>query len=160
MPTLVEHQMPARVEATLLIVDLVKQQEGETIQKRGLETENDTESGLKSVQKIESNQKSNQKILEAISKNSVITIKELQELTGLSESGVKKMIPMNDSSIPQARKRKLGTSASGTNPTNTADAPSWFGECDYTLKTVMFHPSNSAEHKAPSPGLRTRLSKT
>ena len=78
MPTLVEHQMPARVEATLLIEDLVKQQERETIQKSGLKTE--------------SNQKSDQKILEAISKNSVITIKELQELTGLSESGVKKII--------------------------------------------------------------------
>jgi len=108
--------MPARVEAMLLIEDLVKQQERETIQKSGLktesnqksglETENHTESGLnsgpetesnqksdqKSDQKTESNQKSDQKILEAISKNSVITIKELQELTGLSESGVKKII--------------------------------------------------------------------
>lgn len=80
--------MPARVEAILLIEDLVKQQERETIQKSGLKTESDQ----KSDQKTESNQKSDQKILEAISKNSVITIKELQELTGLSESGVKKII--------------------------------------------------------------------
>ena len=134
LPMLVEHQMPARVEATLLIEDLVKQQERETIQKSVLETESHTESGLKSVQKTESNQKSDQKtgletenhtetiqksdqktesnqksdqkrrqetesdqksdqkILEAISKKSVITIKELQKLTGLSESGVKKII--------------------------------------------------------------------
>ena len=102
--------MPARVEATLLIEDLVKQQERETIQKSGLKTESNQKSGLnsgpetesnqksnqksdqKSDQKTESNQKSDQKILEAISKNSVITIKELQELTGLSESGVKKII--------------------------------------------------------------------
>ena len=116
--------MPARVEAILLIEDLVKQQERETIQKSGLEAESHTESGLKSILKTESNQKSdqktgletenhtetiqksdqktesnqksdqksNQKILEAISKKSVITIKELQELTGLSESGVKKII--------------------------------------------------------------------
>ena len=88
--------MPARVEATLLIEDLVKQQEGETIQKSGLETESNQKSNQKSGLETESNQKSNQKsdqkILEAISKNSVITIKELQELTGLSESGVKKII--------------------------------------------------------------------
>ena len=54
------------------------------------------ENGLKSNQKTtreaESNQKSNQKILEAIAKNSEITIKELQEMTGLSESGVKKIL--------------------------------------------------------------------
>lgn len=30
--------------------------------------------------------------MEAIAKNSVITIKELQEMTGLSESGVKKIL--------------------------------------------------------------------
>lgn len=40
----------------------------------------------------ESNQKSNQKILSAISDNPNITIRELQDLLGLSESGVKKVI--------------------------------------------------------------------
>lgn len=39
-----------------------------------------------------SNWKSNQKILEIIRHNSSITIRELQEETGLSESGVKKII--------------------------------------------------------------------
>lgn len=105
-PTLVEHQMPARVEATLLIEDLVKQQEGETIQKTENHTKSnqksdqktaeETESNQKSVQKTENhtdgNQKSDQKVLETISKNSEITIKKLQELTGLSESGVKKIL--------------------------------------------------------------------
>ena len=114
LPTLSEHQMPARVEAVLLIEDLVKQSEvettqkttqktaektesnQETTQKSGLENEIDVENGLKSNQKTtrgaDSNQKSNQKILEAIAKNSEITIKELQEMTGLSESGVKKIL--------------------------------------------------------------------
>lgn len=40
----------------------------------------------------ESNQKSNQKILEAMRERSGISIRELQEITGLSESGVKKII--------------------------------------------------------------------
>jgi len=40
----------------------------------------------------ESNQKSNQKILAAMQRNPLITIRELQEETGLSESGVKKII--------------------------------------------------------------------
>ena len=40
----------------------------------------------------ESNQKSNQKILEAIRKSPGISIRELQEIAGLSESGVKKII--------------------------------------------------------------------
>ncbi|MBQ9586555.1 MAG: winged helix-turn-helix domain-containing protein [Bacteroidales bacterium] len=40
----------------------------------------------------ESNQKSNQKILSSIRRNPSITIRELQEVTGLSESGVKKII--------------------------------------------------------------------
>ena len=40
----------------------------------------------------ESNQKSNQKILAAMRRNPNITIRELQEDTGLSESGVKKVI--------------------------------------------------------------------
>lgn len=40
----------------------------------------------------ESNQKSNQKILAAMRKNPLITIRELQDETGLSESGVKKVI--------------------------------------------------------------------
>jgi predicted HTH transcriptional regulator len=114
LPTLSEHQMPARVEAVLLIEDLVKQSKvettqksdqkttqktesnQETTQKSGLENEIDVENGLKSNQKTtrgaDSNQKSNQKILEAIAKNSEITIKELQEMTGLSESGVKKIL--------------------------------------------------------------------
>ncbi len=45
---------------------------------------------LKEMQK--SNQKSNQKILAAMRRNPSVTIKELQEETGLSESGVKKII--------------------------------------------------------------------
>ena len=45
---------------------------------------------LKEMQ--ESNQKSNQKIIAAMRRNHSITIKELQEETGLSESGVKKII--------------------------------------------------------------------
>ena len=40
----------------------------------------------------ESNQKSNQKILAAMRKNPLITIRELLDETGLSESGVKKVI--------------------------------------------------------------------
>lgn len=40
----------------------------------------------------ESNQKSNQKIISAMQKNPMVTIRELQEITGLSESGVKKII--------------------------------------------------------------------
>lgn len=40
----------------------------------------------------ESNQKSNQKILAAMKQNPLVTIKELQTITGLSESGVKKVI--------------------------------------------------------------------
>ncbi len=40
----------------------------------------------------ESNQKSNQKILTYIQQNPFVTIRELQELTGLSESGVKKIL--------------------------------------------------------------------
>lgn len=49
---------------------------------------------LKEMQKSnqKSSQKSNQKILTAMSNNPNITIKELQELIGLSESGVKKVI--------------------------------------------------------------------
>ena len=100
--------MPARVEAVLLIEDLVKQPEVKTAkkseqksnQKTTEKTESDQEttqnSGLENEidedKRIKSNQKSNQKILEAISKNPVITIKELQELSGLSESGVKKIL--------------------------------------------------------------------
>ena len=45
---------------------------------------------LKEMQ--ESNQKSNQKILSAMRRNPSVTIKELQEETGLSENGVKKII--------------------------------------------------------------------
>lgn len=40
----------------------------------------------------ESNQKSNQKVLAAMRHNPSVTIRELQEDTGLSESGVKKVI--------------------------------------------------------------------
>lgn len=40
----------------------------------------------------ESNQKSNQKILDAICRNPSVSIRELRELVGLSESGVKKVI--------------------------------------------------------------------
>ncbi len=52
---------------------------------------------LKTIQEmVESNPKSNpkseQKVLDAMSANPTVTIKELQELTGLSESGVKKII--------------------------------------------------------------------
>ena len=39
-----------------------------------------------------SNQKSNQKIISAMRDNPVVTIKDLQAITGLSESGVKKII--------------------------------------------------------------------
>lgn len=52
---------------------------------------------LDSLQEIEesnrkSNQKSNQKLLDAVSKNPNITIRELQDFLGMSESGVKKII--------------------------------------------------------------------
>ena len=48
---------------------------------------------LKSLQEIKkSNQKSNQKIISAMRQNSKVTINELQDITGLSESGVKKII--------------------------------------------------------------------
>jgi len=39
-----------------------------------------------------SNQKSNQKIISAMRQNPHVTIMELQEIAGLSESGVKKVI--------------------------------------------------------------------
>ena len=39
-----------------------------------------------------SNRKSNRKVLDAIKNNPKITIKELQELIGLSESGIKKIL--------------------------------------------------------------------
>jgi ATP-dependent DNA helicase RecG len=39
-----------------------------------------------------SNQKSSEKILNAMCANPQLTIKDLQEVTGLSESGVKKII--------------------------------------------------------------------
>ena len=45
---------------------------------------------MKVTQKV--TKKSNQKILSAISDNPNITIRELQDLLGLSESGVKKVI--------------------------------------------------------------------
>ena len=45
---------------------------------------------VKSNQK--SNQKSSQKILSEIRQNSSVSIRELQELIGLSESGVKKVL--------------------------------------------------------------------
>jgi predicted HTH transcriptional regulator len=73
LPTLSEHQMPARVEAVLLIEDLVKQSEvettqksnQETTQKSGLENEIDAksglESGLETTEKTESDQKTTQK---------------------------------------------------------------------------------------------------
>ena len=48
---------------------------------------------LKSLKEMyESNQKSNQKVLNAIKNNPKITIKELQELIGMSESGIKKIL--------------------------------------------------------------------
>lgn len=52
---------------------------------------------LDSLQEIEksnqkNNQKSNQKLLDAVSKNPNITIRELQDFLGMSESGVKKII--------------------------------------------------------------------
>ena len=52
---------------------------------------------MQALQEIEEssqkrNQKSNQKILAAMRKNPLITIRELQDETGLSESGVKKVI--------------------------------------------------------------------
>ena len=99
LPTLVEHQMPARVEATLLIEDLMKQQEGETTQKSGLKTENHTENGLKTTQKTESNQKTTQKtklehsttqkILSLIKQKRDITRQELAEACAISSDGIK-----------------------------------------------------------------------
>ncbi len=57
---------------------------------------NKSDSLTETVEKQESdqksNQKSNQKIIELIKQNSKITINELMERTGLSESGVKKII--------------------------------------------------------------------
>ena len=48
---------------------------------------------LKSIREmLESNQKSNQKIIAVMHRNPSVTIKELQEYTELSESGVKKII--------------------------------------------------------------------
>ena len=44
------------------------------------------------MQMEESNQKSNRKILAVMKRNPQITIRELQDETGLSESGVKKVI--------------------------------------------------------------------
>ena len=41
---------------------------------------------------VKSNQKSNQKILSEIRQNSSVSIRELQDLVGLSESGVKKVL--------------------------------------------------------------------
>lgn len=41
---------------------------------------------------VKSNQKSNQKILSEIRQNPSVSIRELQELIGLSESGVKKVL--------------------------------------------------------------------
>ena len=52
---------------------------------------------LDSLQEIEksnqkNNQKSNQKLLDAVSKNRNIAIRELEDFLGMSESGVKKII--------------------------------------------------------------------
>ena len=41
---------------------------------------------------VKSNQKSNQKILSEIRQNSSVSNRELQDLVGLSESGVKKVL--------------------------------------------------------------------
>ena len=43
-------------------------------------------------QALEEMKESNQKIISAMQKNPMVTIRELQEITGLSESGVKKII--------------------------------------------------------------------
>ena len=58
----------------------------------------------------ESNQKSNQKILAAMRKNPLVTIRGLQDETGLSESGVKKVIRQlrNDGQI-----RRVGGAKGG-----------------------------------------------
>jgi predicted HTH transcriptional regulator len=115
LPTLSEHQMPARVEAVLLIEDLVKQSEvettqksnqkttqktaektesnQETTQKSGLENEIDVENGLKITQKTtekaETTQKTTQKILSLIKQKSDITRQELAEACGISSDGIK-----------------------------------------------------------------------
>ena len=86
LPTLAEHQMPARVEATLLIEDLVKQQEGETIQKSIQKTTEETESNQKSMQK------SMQKILEIIAITPDITLSEMANRLGMTRNGVDKNI--------------------------------------------------------------------
>ena len=51
-------------------------------------------SALREIQKSsqESSQKSDQKIIEAMRHNPLISIRELHEVIGLSESGVKKII--------------------------------------------------------------------
>ncbi|MBQ6729643.1 MAG: winged helix-turn-helix transcriptional regulator [Bacteroidales bacterium] len=103
--------MPARVEAVLLIEDLVKQSEvettqkttqkttektesnQETTQKSGLENEIDVENGLKITQKTteeaETTQKTTQKILSLIKQKSDITRQELAEACGISSDGIK-----------------------------------------------------------------------
>ena len=57
-----------------------------------------------------SNQKSNQKILDAMKDNPKVTIRELQEVTGLSESGVKKIIRQlkTDNAITRSGSDKNG----------------------------------------------------
>ena len=72
-PTLLENTKPNEIQVTLLVEDT-------------------QESNLKSNQKSINPTQSEQRILKAIAGNVENTIKELQELTGLSESGVKKVI--------------------------------------------------------------------
>ena len=89
LPTLVEHQMPARVEATLLIEDLVKQQEGETIQKSGLETESNQKSDQKTGLETENHTESNQKSGLEIENHTESNQKSGLEAENHTESGLK-----------------------------------------------------------------------
>ena len=90
IPVLSERVHPDAIEITL-----VKLEDGSEKTVEGPEKSNQKsseESNQKNKSNQESDQKSDQKILEAIQSNPTITIKELQEYCGLSESGVKKII--------------------------------------------------------------------
>ena len=89
LPTLVEHQMPARVEASLLIEDLVKQQERETIQKSGLETESNQKSDQKTGLETENHTESNQKSGLEIENHTESNQKSGLEAENHTESGLK-----------------------------------------------------------------------
>ena len=76
-PTLLENTKPNEIQVTLLVEDT---------------QESNQKNNQKSNQKSINPTQSEQRILKAIAGSVEITIKELQELTGLSESRVKKVI--------------------------------------------------------------------